>query len=57
MCSQGTRARPWVKRLFWQTQGGRVNSRPGWASEKSDLFSILLKFGNAQRFADHQGSG
>jgi hypothetical protein len=23
----------------------------------ADFFSILLQFGNAQRFADHQGSG
>jgi hypothetical protein len=35
----------------------RVSARRGWAGEKSDFFSILLKFWNAQCFADHQGSG
>ena len=32
------KARPGAKSLYWQTQGGRVKYRQGWAGEKSGLF-------------------
>ena len=34
----GDKARPGAKSLYWQTQGGRVKYRQGWAGEKSGLF-------------------